>query len=176
MSTKYESIKYKYGRTAEWFVFSRQYFREFNLINSIPSNIFINLQNHKMLSYVCKKYFTYLNNPSGVRGYLWWERINYISFWRTIWNASVTLRIFTLFQFLISWYYIIYCTWTDSYWTCVRLEKKSKYKLAEIFSFYKDMDWAWTYSIYIAFALIIWIQIEMTFLRAVHWSHTLYMF
>jgi hypothetical protein len=56
------------------------------------------------------------------------------------------------------------------------LIKRPEYKFAELFNFYKDMYWAWTYCIYVAFALIIWIQIEMTFLRAVHWSHTLYMF
>lgn len=56
------------------------------------------------------------------------------------------------------------------------LIKRPEYKLAELFNFYKDMYWAWTYCIYIAFALIIWIQLEMTFLSAVHWSHTLYMF
>ena len=56
------------------------------------------------------------------------------------------------------------------------LIKKPEYKFAELFNFFKDMYWAWTYSIYIAFALIIWIQIEMIFLHAVHWSHTLYMF
>ena len=56
------------------------------------------------------------------------------------------------------------------------LIKKPQYKFAELFNLYSDMYWAWTYSIYTAFALIIWIQIEMTFLRAVHWSHTLYMF
>jgi hypothetical protein len=56
------------------------------------------------------------------------------------------------------------------------LIKKSQNKFAERFNFYTDMHWAWTYCIYIAFALIIWIQVEMTFLRAVHWSHTLYMF
>ena len=56
------------------------------------------------------------------------------------------------------------------------LIKRPKYKLAELLNFYTDMYWAWTYSIYIAFALIIWIQLEMTFLSAVHWSHTLYMF
>ena len=58
----------------------------------------------------------------------------------------------------------------------IALIKKPAYKFAELFNFYKDMHWSWTYCIYIAFALIIWIQIEMTFLRAVHWSHTLYMF
>jgi hypothetical protein len=56
------------------------------------------------------------------------------------------------------------------------LIKKPEYKFAELFNFYSDMYWAWTYSIFIAFALIIWIQLEMVFLRAVHWLHTLYMF
>ena len=58
----------------------------------------------------------------------------------------------------------------------VALIKRLEYKLAELFNFFSDMYWAWTYSIYIAFGLIIWIQIEMTVLKAVHWSHTLYMF
>lgn len=58
----------------------------------------------------------------------------------------------------------------------IALIKRPAYKFAELFNFYKDMYWGWTYSIYIAFALIIWIQIEITFLPAVHWSHTFYMF
>jgi len=58
----------------------------------------------------------------------------------------------------------------------VALIKKPEYKFAELFNFYSDIYWAWTYCIFVAFALIIWIQIEMTFLRAVHWSHSLYMF
>jgi hypothetical protein len=60
--------------------------------------------------------------------------------------------------------------------TSIALVKKPKSKVAEAVNLFKDMYWAWTYCIYIAFALIIWIQIEMTFLRAVHWSHTVYMF
>jgi hypothetical protein len=58
----------------------------------------------------------------------------------------------------------------------IALIKKPAFEFAECFNFYKDMYWGWTYCIYIAFALIIWIQIEMTFLRAVHWLQTLYMF
>lgn len=49
-------------------------------------------------------------------------------------------------------------------------------KLAESVNFYPDMHWSWTGSIYVAFALIIWIQVEMVFLRAVDWLHTVYMF
>ena len=58
----------------------------------------------------------------------------------------------------------------------IALIKKPACKFAELFNFYKDMYWGWTYCIYIAFALIIWIQAEMTFLHTVHWSHSLYMF
>ena len=58
----------------------------------------------------------------------------------------------------------------------IALIKKPVSEFAQFFNCYKDMYWAWTYCIYIAFALIIWIQAEMTFLRAVHWSHSLYIF
>ncbi len=43
----------------------------------------------------------------------------------------------------------------------VALIKKTEYKFAELFNFYKDMYWAWTYCIYIAFSLIIWLKFEM---------------
>ena len=33
-------------------------------------------------------------------------------------------------------------------------------KLAESLNFFKDMYWAWSFSIYVSFALIIWIQVE----------------
>ena len=56
------------------------------------------------------------------------------------------------------------------------LIKKPKSGLAEQINFFPDMHWAWTFSIYIAFALIIWIQVEMIFLHGVHWSHSFYMF
>lgn len=55
------------------------------------------------------------------------------------------------------------------------LRKKPTSKLAEHFNFCSDMHWAWTYTIYIAFILIFWIQIEMVLLSAVSWLHTFYM-
>ena len=58
----------------------------------------------------------------------------------------------------------------------IALINKPAYKFAERLNFCKDMYWGWTYCIYIAFALIIWIQAEMSFLNSVHWSHSLYMF
>ena len=58
----------------------------------------------------------------------------------------------------------------------VALLKKPASPLAERFNFSPDMHWAWTGSIYVAFALIIWLQMEMMFLNAVNWLHTFYMF
>ena len=55
------------------------------------------------------------------------------------------------------------------------LVKKPKWRFPELFNFFDDMHWAWSFTIYIAFALIIWIQTEMMYLKAVHWSHSLYM-
>ncbi len=55
------------------------------------------------------------------------------------------------------------------------LMKKPENKLAESLNFYKDMYWAWSFSIYIAFALIIWLQVEMYIMQAVGWLHNFYM-
>jgi hypothetical protein len=55
------------------------------------------------------------------------------------------------------------------------LRKKIASPLAEYFNFFKDMHWAWTFSIYVAFALIIWIQVETIFVQGVGWLQTFYM-
>ncbi len=54
------------------------------------------------------------------------------------------------------------------------LIKKPLSPFPQFFNCYKDVYWACTYCIYIAFALIVWIQTEMSFLHAVHWSHSLF--
>ncbi len=58
----------------------------------------------------------------------------------------------------------------------IALIKKPVNKVLEAFNFFKDLHWAWTYTIYIAFALIIWIQVQMMILQSVDWLHTFYMF
>lgn len=59
----------------------------------------------------------------------------------------------------------------------IALLKKTKCKLAEKTNIFNDMHWAWTYSIYVAFALVGWIHIELIFLEGtVHWLQTFYMF
>ncbi|QHV98694.1 hypothetical protein [Spirosoma endbachense] len=58
----------------------------------------------------------------------------------------------------------------------VALLKKPECRFAKRLNFFTDMHWSWTFSIYVAFSLIIWIQAEMVFLQAVHWLHTVYMF
>ena len=57
------------------------------------------------------------------------------------------------------------------------LINKPDYQLADKLNVFKDMHWSWTYSIYIAFILIGWIQIQLIFLQsAVYWLHTFYIF
>ena len=55
------------------------------------------------------------------------------------------------------------------------LLKKPASKLAERINFFKDMHWSWTFSIYVAFALIIWIQVETIYVQGVGWLQTFYM-
>jgi hypothetical protein len=55
------------------------------------------------------------------------------------------------------------------------LIKRPKNKWAESLNFFKDMYWAWSFSIYISFALIIWIQVETIFIQGVGWLQTFYM-
>jgi len=54
------------------------------------------------------------------------------------------------------------------------LLKKPNSVFADRFNFFKDMHWAWTFSIYVAFALIIWIQVETIFIQGVGWLQTFY--
>lgn len=55
------------------------------------------------------------------------------------------------------------------------LLKKPTSLLAERFNFFKDMHWAWSFSIYVAFLLIIWIQVETIYIQGVGWLQTFYM-
>lgn len=57
----------------------------------------------------------------------------------------------------------------------VALIKKPENRFAEYFNFFKDMYWGWSFSIYIAFALIIWIQVETIYIRGTSWLQTFYM-
>lgn len=57
------------------------------------------------------------------------------------------------------------------------LVKRTASNLAERINVFSDMHWSWTFSIYIAFALIGWIHIELIFLQGeVHWLQTFYLF
>lgn len=58
----------------------------------------------------------------------------------------------------------------------IALLNKPESKLAEQINIFNDMHWSWTYTIYIAFVLIIWVQLEMEFINEVYWIHTFYMF
>ena len=58
----------------------------------------------------------------------------------------------------------------------IALVKKPPSSLAERVNLFTDMHWSWSFAVYTAFALIIWIQLEMMFLDAISWLHTFYMF
>lgn len=44
----------------------------------------------------------------------------------------------------------------------------------ESINIFTDMQWPWSFVIYISFALIIWIQVQMEIIRDITWIHTLY--
>jgi len=52
---------------------------------------------------------------------------------------------------------------------------KMRWRTGQRLNLFGDMHWAWSFSIYSAIALVIWIQVEMIMLHDVHWLHTLYM-
>lgn len=56
------------------------------------------------------------------------------------------------------------------------LLKKPESSFAEMLNCFNDMHWSWTFSIYMAFILIIWIQVQMVFIKAVSWLHAFYIF
>lgn len=47
-------------------------------------------------------------------------------------------------------------------------------RAAERLNIYKDTHWSWTFSLYIGFALVIWISVQVYFLQAVHLVHLIY--
>jgi len=55
------------------------------------------------------------------------------------------------------------------------LVKQSESAFADRLNLFSDMYWAWSFSIYIAFALIIWIQVETIFAQSAGWLQTFYM-
>jgi len=54
------------------------------------------------------------------------------------------------------------------------LIKKPNNSIAEFFNLFKDMYWAWSFSIYIGFALIIWVQVETIYIKGTGWLQTFY--
>ncbi|NER15735.1 hypothetical protein [Spongiivirga citrea] len=58
----------------------------------------------------------------------------------------------------------------------IALLKKPNSKIAERFNAFKDMHWSWSFVIYQAIVLIIWIQIQMLLINGVHFLHTFYVF
>lgn len=56
------------------------------------------------------------------------------------------------------------------------LATKRQFSIANRLNLFAEMHWAWAYSIYISFALIIWITVEAFFIHDVALIHVAYIF
>jgi len=54
------------------------------------------------------------------------------------------------------------------------LLKQPQWPWANALNVYSDMYWAWTFTLYIGFALIIWISVQTLVINYVHFVHTAY--
>ena len=54
------------------------------------------------------------------------------------------------------------------------LIKKPKLRLAEMINMYKDYHWSWTFSYYLGIVLVLWIDIQVFFLRELSILHFIY--
>ena len=56
------------------------------------------------------------------------------------------------------------------------LLKRPQWTWVNLLNIYKDMYWAWTFTLYVGFALIIWISVQTLMINSVHYVHTGYVF
>jgi hypothetical protein len=54
------------------------------------------------------------------------------------------------------------------------LIKKPKFRLAEMINIYKNYHWSWTFSYYLGIVLVLWIDIQVYFLRETSILHLVY--
>ena len=54
------------------------------------------------------------------------------------------------------------------------LIKKPKFRLAEMINIYKNYHWSWTFSYYLGIVLVLWIDIQVYFLRETSILHFVY--
>jgi hypothetical protein len=56
------------------------------------------------------------------------------------------------------------------------LVRRPECKICTRLSFHRGMHWSWNFCIYLGFALMIWIQIQMAILQTVYWLQTFFAF
>ncbi|MCK4664142.1 MAG: hypothetical protein KAT68_14840 [Bacteroidales bacterium] len=54
------------------------------------------------------------------------------------------------------------------------LLKRPQWTWVNVLNVYRDMYWAWTFTLYVGFALIIWISVQTLMINSVHFVHTGY--
>ncbi|MDT0124299.1 hypothetical protein Q9R46_16695 [Paenibacillus sp. RRE4] len=57
---------------------------------------------------------------------------------------------------------------------CIALLKRSHWSLAEKLNLYSDRHWAWTFSLYTGYALLVWIFAQVYFIQSVTPIHLFY--
>lgn len=60
--------------------------------------------------------------------------------------------------------------------TAVALTTRRQWPTADKLNLFADLHWSWAYSLYIGFALIIWITLETFFIHQVVLIHVIYLF
>lgn len=58
----------------------------------------------------------------------------------------------------------------------ISLLNRWNFKLAERLNMYKEKHWSWTFSLYIGFALIIWITIQVYIIKTLSILHFIFIF
>lgn len=54
------------------------------------------------------------------------------------------------------------------------LLKRPQWTWVNVLNLYSDMYWAWTFTLYVGFALIIWISVQTLIINSVYFVHTGY--
>ena len=58
--------------------------------------------------------------------------------------------------------------------TLYGLIRKTKFRLAEMINIYKNYHWSWAFSYYLGITLVLWIDIQVYFLREISILHFIY--
>ncbi|MEF2967577.1 hypothetical protein V3851_17250 [Paenibacillus sp. M1] len=56
----------------------------------------------------------------------------------------------------------------------ISLLLRREWRLGEKLNLFRPMHWSWSFSLYVAFALIIWIMVQLYIIKTTEWIHLVY--